>query len=450
MNKKENQNEFLINEKSSGKDNFYSELLNMLDKIFNLIVRINLNDGTTNVIQASEKFICHVENNQWSEYLKYYGSMIVEQERQTIMNTFSLDYLLKLYEAGERSYSVSLPYMADNEEKSIEWLTVSVVLQSSEINEKYAYIAVYGTGENPLLKSIINFYVYNNCDYFIYLDAKNNSYTMFSGSKSGTPLPPSECKNYNTEIVKYAEEYVVPEDREMVVREMEIDNVLKKLEKQEVHSFTCGVIDPIRGYTRKQLSYRYHNKKSQMILLSRIDITDIHNQEIAYREELQQALNRAHTDFLTGLLNFHGTHEKISFYLRGGGNPAALLFIDLDNFKIINDSKGHVVGDKILRQVAAVLKKEIKADDLIGRVGGDEFVIFLKNIQSVENVKKYADELCEAVYNAEYGLNKEIKISCSIGIAFVPEDGKDYETLVEKADKKVYDAKAKGKNRFSI
>lgn len=122
----------------------------------------------------------------------------------------------------------------------------------------------------------------------------------------------------------------------------------------------------------------------------------------------------------------------------------------MDNFKIINDSKGHVVGDKILRQVAAVLKKEIKADDLIGRVGGDEFVIFLKNIQSVENVKKYADELCEAVYNAEYGLNKEIKISCSIGIAFVPEDGKDYETLVEKADKKVYDAKAKGKNRFSI
>ncbi len=146
---------------------------------------------------------------------------------------------------------------------------------------------------DDLLKSIINLFVYNNCDYFIYLDAKRNRYTMFSGSKSGTPLPPSECTDYSSEIVKYANDYVVPEDRESVIREMRLDRVIEQLEKYEKHVIYCGVLDPIRGYTRKQLEYRYYDRDEQMILLSRTDLTDIYLEQQRQQKALQEALEAA-------------------------------------------------------------------------------------------------------------------------------------------------------------
>lgn len=111
--------------------------------------------------------------------------------------------------------------------------------------------------QEHLLRSIIDLFVYNNCDYFIYLDAKQNRYTMFSGSQSGTPLPPSECLDYESELVKYARSFVVSEDQEKVIREMGLKRVIEQLEKNGLHTIYCGVEDPVRGYTRKRLTCHY-------------------------------------------------------------------------------------------------------------------------------------------------------------------------------------------------
>lgn len=147
--------------------------------------------------------------------------------------------------------------------------------------------------QENLLRSIINLFVYNNCDYFIYLDVKNNRYTMFSGSQSGTPLPPTECQDYSTEIIKYANDYVVPEDREHVIREMGLGRVIEELEKWGRHVIYCGVEDPVRGYTRKQLEYRYYDRDKQMVLLSRTDLTDLYMEQQRQQKALQKALQTA-------------------------------------------------------------------------------------------------------------------------------------------------------------
>ncbi|MGL4548867.1 MAG: ATP-binding protein [Eubacterium aggregans] len=126
-------------------------------------------------------------------------------------------------------------------------------------------------------------------DYFIYLDVQQDSYTMFSHSDSGTPLPPFICDSYSTEIIKYANDFVVPEDRDYTIQQMNLDRVTQQLDAHGEHVFCVGVNDPIRGYTRKCLKHVYYDQDNQMVLLIRTDITDIYLKE----QEKQTALSRA-------------------------------------------------------------------------------------------------------------------------------------------------------------
>ena len=142
--------------------------------------------------------------------------------------------------------------------------------------------------QEHLLRSIIDLYVFNNCDYFIYLDVRKNSYTMFSGSTSGTPLPPAKCADYSTELVKYANDFVVPEDRAHVIREMGLDRVVEDLNQSGKHIIYCGIMEPGRGYTRKRLEYRYYDREQQMVLLSRTDLTEVYREQQRQQKVLQE------------------------------------------------------------------------------------------------------------------------------------------------------------------
>lgn len=102
---------------------------------------------------------------------------------------------------------------------------------------------------------------------------------MFGCNNSGTPLPPAVCDDYATELVKYAQDFVAPEDVEMTIREMQLDRVIEQLEKHEEHSFNVGVMDPVKGYTYKRLQYIYYDRPNKMILLTRTDITDVYEGE---------------------------------------------------------------------------------------------------------------------------------------------------------------------------
>lgn len=185
-----------------------------------------------------------------------------------------------------------------------------------------------------------------------------------------------------------------------------------------------------------------------MILLSRTDVTDVYLEEQKHRQALHKALFQAQIDPLTGLLNYQATLDKIKDRLAYEDGPFALMFIDLDNFKGINDTLGHSEGDELLRQIALVLRTNTKDNDLVGRVGGDEFVVFLRWNYSIEEVKACAQGICDSVKNLSYATNQLFPVSCSIGIALAPKDGEDYQTLVRKADRLVYQAKKEGKNRY--
>lgn len=433
-------------------ENNAEELFEVLNNVFLFISKIDLDKNKIVVLQdkIEEQYPCPCEDLSWDEYLDYYIQYIMEQDRDMIRHNLSLENLNNLFNAKQKKFSIALPHI--EKDNQIKWLGATLNFLLDKKDERIVYFIIHEPNENSLLKDIVNLYVYNNCDYFIYLDAKKNNYTMFCGSSNGTPLPPSICNDYSSEIVKYAEDFVVPEDREMVVREMTLSNVLKNLDEKGMHSFMCGIIDPEKGYTRKCLTYRYYNKENQTILLSRTDITDIYNQEVEYRKTLEEALERTQRDFMTGLFNGLGMQERVTFALSNISEQefSALLFIDLDNFKEINDTFGHSRGDEVLCHVADVLKKETRMDDLVGRLGGDEFLVYLKDIKSVKNAERCADRLRRGVEKISDELEINIPTSCSIGIAFAPNDGLDYKILIKKADELVYRAKQLGKNRFSF
>ena len=160
---------------------------------------------------------------------------------------------------------------------------------------------------------------------------------------------------------------------------------------------------------------------------------------------------KAETDALTGVLNREQTEIQIKRHLRGNqGELCALLVIDTDNFKQINDTKGHMLGDVVLSEMASAMKRAVRGEDIVGRIGGDEFVIFLKNIKSEDTVKKRAERL-QQEFRAMFQNEKlALKITCSIGIALSPNDGTEYKELFAHADQALYQSKTLGKDRYHL
>ncbi|MEG2203319.1 MAG: GGDEF domain-containing protein, partial [Christensenellaceae bacterium] len=150
------------------------------------------------------------------------------------------------------------------------------------------------------------------------------------------------------------------------------------------------------------------------------------------------------------LYNHATTASLISQRLAQSTSEGAFLFIDVDNFKSINDSMGHLKGDYFLKFVAQALRELIGDCGIIGRIGGDEFLIFLQEKQAVKNVELYAKQICKAFSNSHDYSISHLNISCSIGISMYPKDGTDYQTLVQKADQALYHSKKNGKNNYCL
>jgi len=182
--------------------------------------------------------------------------------------------------------------------------------------------------------------------------------------------------------------------------------------------------------------------------INRINL-DLYNKSAAERVRQVQISNKARMDSLTGILNKAAIAESIKDYLSESDKDQmhALLMIDCDNFKKVNDNFGHAVGDEVIKYFASVMKRTFRDSDFKGRFGGDEFMVFMKNTTKDATLLR-AFQLNEAIRKPYIKNGKEINISCSIGIAYYPKDGKDFDTLFNAADDALYKAKSIGKDRF--
>ncbi|MBU3708207.1 MAG: EAL domain-containing protein [Burkholderiaceae bacterium] len=202
---------------------------------------------------------------------------------------------------------------------------------------------------------------------------------------------------------------------------------------------------PSHGWIRATWVYRRAVHSGTGIALTLRDISDIKTHE-------QALADLANNDPLTQLPNRRWLMNFLPAAIRRaerGRGKLALMFIDLDNFKGVNDTIGHPAGDEVLVQAATRVRETVRASDYVVRLGGDEFTVVLDNADSEEAVARIAGELINRL-SEPYPIASTMiaTVSASIGISLFPEDGNDSETLIKHADVAMYAAKADGKSRY--
>ena len=187
----------------------------------------------------------------------------------------------------------------------------------------------------------------------------------------------------------------------------------------------------------------------------RLVVATVHAQTMTAAAEQATALMAymAEHDFLTGLPNRTLLTDRLAQSIAFGqrhGKKVALLYLDLDHFKHINDSLGHAVGDQLLQSVAKRLQACVRLSDTVSRQGGDEFVVLLAEVEAVPDAAHTAKKLIEAVAKPHLVAGHQLHVTLSIGIALYPDDGKDVETLLMNADTAMYQAKKSGRNSYKM
>ena len=204
-------------------------------------------------------------------------------------------------------------------------------------------------------------------------------------------------------------------------------------DESESHGFEIGAAD----YIRKPL-------KADILIRRVENILD----NLDKMKDLKQA---ADIDTMTGLLNKTASQRKISESC--AKSKGVLLMIDLDSFKLVNDIHGHAMGDRILVKFSELLRNISSENDLIGRMGGDEFIAFCQEVDAESSVKEKTQYLNEKIVDAAkkyMGENFNIPLGVSIGAVFVPNEGTEFGELFKKADKALYNVKQNGKHGYSI
>ena len=186
---------------------------------------------------------------------------------------------------------------------------------------------------------------------------------------------------------------------------------------------------------------RYKNQQNRLLEEKNRELDSVNRLAAILRKQSE-------TDMLTGLLNKNTAESacKAYFSMETVTN-AALFVLDIDNFKYVNDSNGHQYGDMMLEEFGNALRSFCRENDVVGRIGGDEFLILFKSFSDREQLIRRAEAICEACESIEA---EKLGITCSIGIALYPEDGADFNALYVAADRAMYSAKLNGKSSYAL
>ncbi len=197
--------------------------------------------------------------------------------------------------------------------------------------------------------------------------------------------------------------------------------------------------------------YEWFHVKSQFIYDEKGEPKEIFGtmENIQWKKSLER---KASHDLMTQVLNKVSFEEKVSALFDASTNSSkhALVFIDLDDFKGVNDSLGHAFGDFLLISVGKRLQRVVRESDLIGRVGGDEFVLLLRDIGTTNSALVRANIMLETLRREFCNEGKSKSIKASLGVAIYPEHGQTYKELIHKSDIALYSSKGNGKNLVTL
>lgn len=288
-------------------------------------------------------------------------------------------------------------------------------------------------------KEMYRIFMEDSKDIVFYGDIKTSEYTWpsFYEERFGIAPPKFIYDGKEEEALK---SIVADEDLALFVKAIE---ELKSNKKRSVTRIRLRTAEGTCKWHKMQLSCMEKNGKIYRTLGRMTDI----DKEVSRLQQLSDASMR---DKLTGLYNKNAFYMLVNKFIEDGGKSGVLLFLDLDNFKSVNDQMGHLAGDEILINVAGSMKNIFRSDDIVSRFGGDEFIIFVKDSDG-----KVAADKIQCLRAEIMRIKKECKaehtgLSACIGVSMYPADAQDVEQLVAKADEAMYHIKQNGKNGFAF
>lgn len=248
------------------------------------------------------------------------------------------------------------------------------------------------------------------------------------------------------EIIEYTSSsgiyYIAPENIQDY-----IDQRLKAIHQGDIQPTEMHRTDG------RVLQYRCTVLPDNGRLLTFFDITSLKNTEQKLEAALEKVSDLANHDPLTGLPNLRLARENLLRAIalaKRKGWMAALMFIDLDGFKEVNDSHGHEVGDLVLKMVGQRLAESLRETDTVARIGGDEFLVLQTEVHDRSDITKVAEKIVKSISEPFRVEDLDIKIGASIGIAVYPQNGEESRVLMKKADDALYYTKRIGKNNYAF
>jgi diguanylate cyclase (GGDEF)-like protein len=223
--------------------------------------------------------------------------------------------------------------------------------------------------------------------------------------------------------------------------------------REEAADLRDEIADRREELVRDAAERREHGETQLLEANEHLVVAAIHSQtmtEVAEHATLQMAF-KAERDFLTGLPNRALLADRLAQSItlaRRHGKRVALMYLDLDNFKDINDSLGHSVGDQLLQSIAKRLEGCVRHSDTVSRQGGDEFVVLLSEIEAVQDAARAAQKLVKAMAEPHLIGDHRLNVTLSIGISLYPDDGADAEAVLTNADTAMYHVKRNGRNSY--
>jgi len=331
-------------------------------------------------------------------------------------------------------------------------------LFSLEINASLAAERIIHTMPDPLLV----------CDRHSTIKVINNAFTEVFGYEHSELIDKNlnDCSNY-TRLLSLIEMLDTENSASIGLSLYDRDNYLFPAQVSASHLFnldntisgTIFVIQDVREYRKvmNEIEELFHETEEQVQQRTR----ELQQANYALKEEIQrrkqiegQLRHTAFHDSLTGLPNRELFSEYLqhSFnkYKHRGGMTFAILFIDLDHFKFVNDTYGHIVGDFVLKQTGYRLHECLRDVDTVGRIGGDEFVVLMDEISEPSQTIKVAERILDAMQKDIIFNGTEIRIGSSIGICFAEKRHSAPKEIIRDADIALYHAKQQGRHRYSI
>ncbi|MEN8303237.1 MAG: EAL domain-containing protein [Campylobacterota bacterium] len=244
-------------------------------------------------------------------------------------------------------------------------------------------------------------------------------------------------------------ENIHPDDRELV-NEAYASSLKNKKPYEIIHRLLLK--DGKIRYIKEQCETKFDEKGHPLVSIGTVqDITKQHQMENELLEQKNILDHQAHHDSLTGLPNrvlFNDRLEQAIEKAKRKNSKVALLFIDLDHFKEINDSLGHSFGDEVLKTVTSRLKDSIRKEDSLARFGGDEFTVILEDLNQGQDASLIASKILLSLSKAIDIEEHIMHVSSSIGISLYPDDGEEIQNLLKYADSAMYKAKDEGRNNY--